>query len=509
MKYILAFLFLSLTILALDIKPTEVVVVYNAESSFSKSVAQRYCECRGIPHTHMLPLFGVKRGNINREDFDGSILSSLLSQGHQRGLMWPSGPRRGSQFIRAMVLMPELPLLIREEMVDGKPAHQGQKRTEASVDSELMLLGARYPLMGMGRNPHFGKDLPTAPKEQKVLIVTRIDGPNEECIYRMINEPIEVEKNGLWGWVVVDQGGPFAEGDKLFTRVAELAREQCQPLFYETSRATLADSFPLMQQVVAYFGWYTRSANGPFSSTAPPDFRFARGAIACHLHSFNATNLYDGKTWVSALLKRGACVTAGNVAEPYLGACLDYGIFYENLLNGSQVGVAALRATPTVSWQGIILGDPLYRPFPQKARPNAQNPFVIWRNLCKTGGGLPNRMQLTIEQKMTSPNAGLFAEMFAWLCTEKKMYAQASAYFELAFGRYYSARDKARTGIMQAATAAATGNLNAAEALFAGLLRDYANSPYLPAIRKAADAIKPKPTNPPSSTQGKPAPAKK
>ena len=509
MKYILAFLFLSLTLLALDIKPTEVVVVYNAESALSKSAALRYCECRGIPHTQMLPIFGVKRGNINREDFDGSILRSLLSQGQQRGLIWPSGPRRGRQFIRAMVLMPELPLLIREEMVNGKPAHQGQKRTEASVDSELMLLGARYPLMGMGRNPLFGKELPKDPKEQKVLLVTRIDGPDEECIYRMINEPIEVEKTGLWGWVVVDQGGPYPEGDKLFTRVVELAEKQCQPLFHETSRSTLADSFPLMQQVVAYFGWYTRSANGPFSSTAPPDFRFARGAIACHLHSFNATNLYDGKTWVSALLKRGACVTAGNVSEPYLGTCLDYGIFYEKLLNGSQVGVAALQATPAVSWQGVILGDPLYRPFPPKARTNAQNPFVIWHNLCKAGGSTPPRMQLAIEQKMASPSAGLFAEMFAWLCTEKKMYAQASAYFELAVGRYYAARDKVRAGIMQAATAAAAGHLNAADALFVGLLRDYASSPYLPAIRKAADAITPQKAGSESSPGGKSEPAKK
>ncbi|MBQ2380638.1 MAG: TIGR03790 family protein [Akkermansia sp.] len=487
MRYILLFLLMCTQVFALA--PTEVAVVYNADSALSKAAAMRYCEVRGIPSDQLLPLFGVKRGDISREDYEGFIMNSLLMQGRKRGLRWPAGPNNGFKLMRAMVLMPDIPLRVKEQMRDGKPVGQGQKRTEAAVDSELALLGARYPTAGMGRNPHYDKKMPSGREPQKILSVCRIDGPDEATVFRMINEPAEVEKMGLSGWVVVDNGGPYKEGNAMMDGVIKLARKYYLPLFTETSRQTLADSFPLMQDVATYFGWYANPANGPFHAKAPSDFRFARGAIACHLHSFSGTSLYDGRSWVSALLKRGACVTAGNVAEPYLGPCLNYAVFYRQLLAGAQVGEAALLASPTVSWQCIVLGDPLYRPF---ARWNRTGAPAAWQELCRRFGHNPTALQNAVEQQLGRPYGATLAEMYALHCADNGQPAAAAGYLEAAAQMYGRERDKMRCRLLMFAALAAGGERERAESGVTRLLNESAASPYLPAIRKSAEAIIPK-----------------
>ncbi len=467
------------------ISPMDVVVVYNAESELSKAAAVRYCEVRGIPSEHLMPLFGVKRGDVTREEYHAAIERPLLLQGRQRGLCWPSGPRNGRLPIRAMVLMPDLPLRVREEQRDGRPVGTGQHRTEAAVDSELALLGARFPIRGMGRNPLYNKEMPEKFSQQPVLMVCRIDGPDEASVYRMINLPAQVEKQGLSGWTVVDNGGPYKEGDDMLARVAELARAQHFPLFCENTRNTLPDAFPLMEDVAVYFGWYANPANGPFGRMAPADFHLADGAVACHLHSFSATSLYDGQSWVSALLKRGACVTAGNVAEPYLGACLNYDIFYKNLLKGMQVGEAALLATPVVSWQGIVLGDPLYRPFGNRNGAVVNSPFSRWQQLAAGRGNL----QAAVEQQLPTVHGALWAEMYAHYCVEKKQYLVAVEYFKVARSKSGAGRDKLRNHLCQLMAHAAAGQQELAEVGIQALLEESSQSPYLPAIRKIAESI--------------------
>ncbi len=496
MRYILVLL-VMLCGCVLGIQPTEVAVVYNANSALSRAAAERYCEARRIPKDQMLPLFGVQRGDISREDFRAFVEMPLLQQGKKHGLCWPAGPRNAARLMRAMVLMPDLPLRVREEMRDGKPVGTGMKRTEAAVDSELALLGSRYPTPGMGNNPLYRKKMPTGREKQAVMSVCRIDGPDEDTIFRMINMPIQVEKRGLSGWVVVDNGGPYKAGDDLMTAVAELALEHGQPLFTENSKATLPDSYPLMQDVIAYFGWYTRYANGPFSAQAPSSFRFADGAVACHLHSYSAMSLYDGKNWVSALLKRGACVTAGNVAEPYLGPCLNYGIFYRHLLSGAQVGEAALLASPVVSWQCIVLGDPLYRPFAAVQKGQGSGMYAFWRSCCKRAGENFALLQQAVEAGLGRNNDPVLAEIFALHCVEKKRFATAVEYFALAHRLYGTQRDKMRTRLLELSYLPAAGRQAAAETGVQLLLEESATSPYLPAIRKTAEAILPK-KEPPS-----------
>lgn len=470
---------------AFALEPQELVVVYNADSKLSRETAQRYCNLRAIPRNNCLPLYGVGRGDVTRADYDTKIKFPLMALGQSRGLIWPAGQQGAGQRVRAMVLMPDLPLRIKEEPVNGKLPGNGIPLNAAALDSELMLLGAEYPLAKHGSNPYFGKPaLPTARERQVVLSVCRIDGPDKECIARMVELPPRIEKTGLWGWTVVDIGGPYKDGDAMMERVADICKQIGFPLFYESSKSTIANDFPLMAQTALYFGWYTNPANGPFRAASQGGFRFAEGALAFHLHSYSATSIYDGNSWVSALLKRGACVTAGNVAEPYLGACINYGLLFAHLVDGKQLGDAALLASPTVSWQCIVLGDPLYRPFPRSGiRPVASDSFVQWLQAVKRAAGDASALRNFTDAQLGKGQGALFAEIFAWYAANSGEVELAAQYFRLAADKYSATCDKLRASLTLVATLKACGKTDEAAKLLKTLQSKYAKSPYAAAIK--------------------------
>ncbi len=484
-------IFLLLWVLCCSVfawEPSEVVVVYNADSELSRSAMKRYCAARSIPQNNRLPLFGVARGDMTRADYDLKVKYALLALGRERRLIWPSGPQGRGTRIKAMVLMPDLPLRIKEEAVNGKKPGNGIPSNAAALDSELMLLGADYKLASFGNNPYFGKpDVPRGEERQVVMCVCRIDGPDKDCIMRMITAPIQVERTGLWGWTVVDTGGKYKQGDEMMETIANICIGNYLPLFYEQTKSTIPNDYPLMQDVACYFGWYTNPANGPFRKESAAGFRFAKGAIAFHLHSYSATSIYDGKTWVSALLQRGAAVTAGNVAEPYLGPSLNCALFYAHLAEGKQVGEAALLASPSVSWQCIVLGDPLYRPFPKRGiAPVESNPFVRWHRLVRRCGGDLAHMRKAVDAESKHKDAPLFAEIFAGVCRTAGKLKDAEYYYRYAAEKYSSPKDQLRASLCRAYVLKADKRPDAAAELMHHIVQKFAKSVFAAAVQKAA-----------------------
>src|SRR5207302_9254349 len=116
-----------------------------------------------------------------------------------------------------------------------------------------------------------------------------------------------------------------------------------------------------MTDCALYFGWKADNAAGPF---AQPDFRFSRGAVAVHIHSFSAMTLRDPNAfWVAPLLERGAAATLGNVYEPYLQMTAHLNIFNDRLLHGFTFAESAYSSIEVLSWMWVMVGDPLYRPY--------------------------------------------------------------------------------------------------------------------------------------------------
>ncbi len=478
---------------AWGLTPSQVVVVYNAASKRSEQCAHAYCVKRSIPVAQCVGLSGLpKSQDISRQEFDTKLRYPLLLHARQECWQLPTAPQQGFKPVAAMVLMPDMPLRVREEQVPGKKAGILFQNC-ASVDSELMLLGANYNTGGPLNNPFFGKEARLEDAKPPVLAVTRIDGPDDTTIRRMIQFPAEVERRGLWGWTVVDQGGPYPQGDEWFSAIARRTREVGQPLFHEESKATLAATFPLMQDTAVYFGWYAHPANGPFNPKTAAGFRFAPGAVALHLHSFSGTSVKDANNWVGALLQRGAAVTAGNVYEPTLGGCLKADVFHDRLLKGYSVAEAALMATPWLSWQGVVMGDPLYRPFDVLNRNggSGENVFVQWRRLLQQSGGSRRQLVNAVHSRLASPEGAQLLEMLAWHLAELGELKQAGECFGQVARRARSERNRVRASLLQATLAFADKEEPYGRRLMQRLLEQTPRSPFRPAVQKTAETFMP------------------
>jgi len=219
------------------------------------------------------------------------------------------------------------------------------------------------PAPAMVTNPYFKQEKTVAEARLPMTLVGRIDGPTKEICAQMIKDAIETEQTGLWGMSVIDLSQKFLEnqeGDPAMERVAKAHRDSGIPVMVDRFPDTLPTNYPLCDTAL-YYGWYDWNVNGPFIN---PGFKFKKGAVAVHLHSFSAAQLRDPtKNWCAPLLAKGAAATLGNVFEPYLPLTHNFDIFNARLMAGYTLVEAAYMSVPVLSWQNVVIGDPLYRPF--------------------------------------------------------------------------------------------------------------------------------------------------
>lgn len=69
------------------------------------------------------------------------------------------------------------------------------------------------------------------------------------------------------------------------------------------------------------------------------------------------------KQWCGPLIARGVAATLGNTAEPYLTQSHQLDAFFGALGMGWNFGDAAYVSVVGLSWNNVMLGDPLYQPF--------------------------------------------------------------------------------------------------------------------------------------------------
>ncbi len=370
----LAAVFLAATPVA-DARPLsnrEVLVLYNKADPESARLAEAYEDARGIPPSQILGLEMPLKADITRNEYNDSILKPLRDhfednrwwkrQRDAQGLLLPAENR-----IRTIVLMRGVPLRIQPTPAKPKeneppPADPISPRDEASVDSELALFGIEdLPAKGVLKNAFFESVKPLSEMNLPYLVlIARIDAPTYATCKRMIDDAVETEKHGLWGRAYVDIANKFPQGDLWLTKLAAQSVRTGVPTVIDRFNDTFPKNYPMTGAAV-YYGWYDGHVSGPFLN---PTFMLRPGAVAVHLHSFSADQLSDPhKNWCAPLLVRGAAATVGNVYEPYLHLTHHFDIMHDRLLKGWTFAEAAWAAMPVTSWQGVTIGDPLYRPF--------------------------------------------------------------------------------------------------------------------------------------------------
>ncbi|MEJ6643522.1 MAG: TIGR03790 family protein [Akkermansiaceae bacterium] len=356
---------------------SQVVIAYNDKADGAKELAEFYAISRQIPPSQIVALSTTEKATIDRKTYEQTIRNPLRKKFVDAGWWTMGKDPTGIEIplkttVRCLVLMKGLPLRIsRQDIPAEETAQQKQfsKNNESAIDSELTLMGVgKYPLGGPIPNPYFGKDYPAVDHPATYqLLVGRIDAPTYDHCQRMILDALDIEKIGLWGRTYIDvaqKGGGFAVGDKWMNNIAAQSIENGIPTVVERTKDTFVTNYPMTDAAI-YFGWYTFHRNGPFLN---PAMKFKKGAIAVHLHSFSAEQLTNpARNWSAALIDRGAAATLGNTWEPYLQVSHQFDIFYDRLLKGYSLIEAGSMSMNALSWQNIIIGDPLYRPYKMAA----------------------------------------------------------------------------------------------------------------------------------------------
>ncbi len=350
------------------IPPEEVLVVANKRVAASVSLARFYMEKRNIPPENLLVLTTVSREEIDRREYERWIKKPVAEKLNRLN---SEKRKKGELKISTIVTVYGVPLKIRDSFLDkGGNGKSALATTRAAVDSELALsMLDDYPLSGWIANPYF---LPNIGKDglfskNSVLLVSRLDAPSKEIVRRMIDDGLSVEKGRLKGVGYFDarglaqnknsariQGG-YERYDFSLLRAAEMV-EQKMPVVVDNS-STL---FPQKScpSAALYCGWYSY---GRYIDS----FGWKRGAIGYHIASAECASLHQRgvRYWCPQMLANGAAATVGPVYEPYVEGFPLPEIFFAMLIQGMSLGEAYLVSLPFISWQMVLLGDPLYQPF--------------------------------------------------------------------------------------------------------------------------------------------------
>jgi len=196
-------------------------------------------------------------------------------------------------------------------------------------------------------------------------MVSRLDGPQPNIARSLVDKAIVAENTGLNGIAYVDSRGiPKSEKSYSTGYFDQSLRDLAVLTKFRTTMTVKQERteqlFPVnaCPQTAIYCGWYSLKKY-------IDAFDFVDGAIGYHISSWEAVDLRDPNSsqWCPAMLKDGITATLGAVAEPYLHSFPEPKAFFLELFNGRCLVEAYYRTKPFNSWQLVLIGDPLYRPF--------------------------------------------------------------------------------------------------------------------------------------------------
>jgi len=376
------------------LSPDEVVVVANSRLSASLELARYYMDKRGIPADHLITVATSFDEEISRWEYDHRISQEVR---HELRKI------RKTDAVSCLVVMYGMPLKVRPprltlgdedrlfelseklKILEQKSSSDTAAKKEigllkekirkvrkegqrVAVDSELALvLSEPYPLDRWQENPYFVgfREKKIALKKNSVLLVGRLDGPDEKTVYRMINDSLVAEKEGLHGngcfdarWPLPQKDVDSAYGyyDRALHRAAALVGRRLPVVVNEKEELFRRGE---CEKTALYSGWYSY---GKYIDA----FDWQVGSVGYHLASAECATLKErGNTgWCGKILENGAAATIGPVYEPFIQGFPSPDVFFAHLAEGyMSLGEAFLVSLPYLSWQVVLIGDPLYQPF--------------------------------------------------------------------------------------------------------------------------------------------------
>jgi uncharacterized protein (TIGR03790 family) len=352
-----------------------VAVVINEASPESKQIGDYYIKARGIPAANVIRLQTTTDETIQPPAFlatiQGPIAAALIRNGAHDRILY-------------IVLTKGIPLRI---LGTGGP-----EGTVASVDSELTLLyrrmtGRNVLTRGKIANPYYlgarpvEEAKPFTHRDHDIFLVSRLDAFTVDEAIALI---VKAEKPSRDGRVVLDQR------DALVNRTGEDWMARASQNLSKAgfgSRVTLETTPKPARGISPVIGYFSWGSTDPQNRVRVTKMDFSPGALAATFVSTDArtfkeppadwmpTNVNDRaqffggspQSLVGDLIREGATGVAGQVSEPYLESAVRPDILFPAYLSGFNLIESFYQAIPHLSWQTVVVGDPLCAPFARRA----------------------------------------------------------------------------------------------------------------------------------------------
>lgn len=256
--------------------------------------------------------------------------------------------------------------------IDG--SGKGLTTEYASVDSELALLysklkGVKFQRGGGIPNPFFmNRDAPFRHPQFPIYLVTRLAAYDFNGVKAMIDRALAAHNRGKF---VLDLSPETEEAGNNWLRNAAILLPAGRVILDE-GKKPLYD----LKDVIGYASFGSNDVNRKRRRLG---FEWLPGAIATEFVSTNGRTLkrppddWTYTTWLdhlhffaaspqglsADLLQDGATGASGNVFEPYLVGCARPDYLLPAYYQGRNLAESYYLSLRWLSWQGVVLGDPL------------------------------------------------------------------------------------------------------------------------------------------------------
>lgn len=337
--------------------PQNVLVVVNQYSPVSQRIGEYYALRRHIPASNICRIQATTEETIPHSNFGHDVATPIADCLKKNKLV---------DSVLYIVTTLGVPLKI--------PGTGGVGGDAASVDSELTMLysditGGPHSIPGSIPNPFFGHvndkfSHPAFP----IYLVTRLAGYNFDDVKGIIDRSLEAANRGKFVIDMANGGSP--EGDTWLRDAAkQLPRDRV--VLDDTSKVLYGE-----KDVIAYASWGSNDQN---RHQRMINYQWLPGAIMTEYVSSNGRtfeqppadwNLSDWnspKLWFAGspqtltadYIHEGASGASGHVYEPYLSMTPRPDILLPAYYHGRNLAESYYLAIPRLSWQNIVVGDPL------------------------------------------------------------------------------------------------------------------------------------------------------
>jgi uncharacterized protein (TIGR03790 family) len=336
-----------------------VLLVTNRKDPVSRTVADYYARRRAVPSSHLCLLDTTSQETIDWHTYITEIETPIGACLRRERLV---------ETVLYIVTTMGVPLRI-----DGMGGSL-EKSEQSSVDSELTLLyaklhGNRFDRAGAIPNPFFARrDSPFRHAQFPIYLVTRLAANDWADVKAMIDRSLAARNRGMF---VIDTSSPANGDGNNWLREAAL--------LLPAGRVVLDDTPAVLSKQRNVIGYASWGSNDGGRTERWLKFEWLPGAIVTEFVSTNArtmkppptdwnlTTYSDREHWYAGspqslsadYIHEGATGASGNVYEPFLQGCARPEYVLPAYAHGRNLAESYYLGMPFLSWQGVVLGDPL------------------------------------------------------------------------------------------------------------------------------------------------------